>query len=134
MTFGLSVKNRIRFVNRTITKPTNDLLLAWIRNNNIVISWILNSISKHISASIMFSNSARTIWIDLKERFQKKNVPRIFQLKRSLATLEQNQDTIGVYYTKFNTLIDELNTYRPGCTCGACSCDIVREMTDFLQM
>ena len=133
MTIGLSVKNKIGFVDETITKRTGDLLPAWIRNN-IVISWILNSVSKPVSASILFSGSTRAIWIDLKERFQKKNVPRIFQLKRSLATLEQNQDTIGVYYTKFNTLIDELNTYRPGCTCGACSCDIVREMTDFLQM
>jgi len=55
-------------------------------------------------------------------------------LKRSLATLSQNQDSIGMYFTKFKTLIDELNTYRPACSCGACNCDGVREMADFLQM
>ena len=68
MTFGLSVKNKIAFIDGTITRPTGDLLPAWIRNNNIVISWILNSVSKPISASILFSDSARTIWVDLKSR------------------------------------------------------------------
>ena len=38
MTIGLSVKNKIGFVDETIAKPTGDLLPAWIKNNNIVIS------------------------------------------------------------------------------------------------
>ena len=66
MTIGLYVKNKIGFIDGTISRPTGDLLPAWIRNNNIVISWILNFVSKPISASILFSDSTRVIWIDLK--------------------------------------------------------------------
>ena len=57
MLIALSVKNKIGFIDGSITKPEgNDmnLLNSWIRNNNVVISWILNSISKEISASIIF--------------------------------------------------------------------------------
>ena len=39
----------------------------------MVISWILNSISKEISASIIYVYSAREIWIDLRDRFQQSN-------------------------------------------------------------
>ena len=50
----------------------------------MVISWILNSVSKEILASIIFSESAYEIWLDLKERFQQSNGPIIFQLRRKL--------------------------------------------------
>ncbi|KAL5556272.1 hypothetical protein UlMin_038508 [Ulmus minor] len=81
MLISLSVKNKLGFIDGSITKPEgNDLNLlnSWIRNNNVVISWILNSISKEISSSVIFSVSACEIWLDLKDRFQQRNGPRIF--------------------------------------------------------
>ena len=83
MMIALSVKNKLGFIDGSIMKPdgTNlSLLNSWIRNNNVMISWILNSISKEISASIIFSESAAEIWLDLKDRFQQSNGPHIFQL------------------------------------------------------
>ena len=73
MTIAQSVKNKLGFIDCSVPKPSSNdlnLLNSWIRNNNIVISWILNSISKEISASVIFSDSAFEIWIDLKDRFQ----------------------------------------------------------------
>ena len=83
MVIALSVKNKIGFIDGSISRPDGTdltLLSSWIRNNNIVISWILNSISKEISACILFSDSAFEIWIDLRDCFQQSNGPRIFQL------------------------------------------------------
>ena len=77
------VKNKIGFIDGSILRPNGTdlaLLNSWTRNNNIVMSWILNSVSKDISASILFSDSALEIWIDLRDRFQQSNGPRIFQL------------------------------------------------------
>ena len=83
MLIALSVKNKLGFIDGSIPKPGDTELIrlnSWIRNNNIVISWILNSVSKEISASVIYSESAYEIWLDLKDRFQQGNGPRIFQL------------------------------------------------------
>ncbi|KAL5810760.1 hypothetical protein ACOSQ3_027485 [Xanthoceras sorbifolium] len=64
MLIALSVKNKLGFIDGSISKPDGnqiDLLNSWIRNNNIVISWILNSVSKDISASIIFTEYAHEI-------------------------------------------------------------------------
>lgn len=133
MLIALSVKNKLGFIDGSISKPTGNLLPAWIRNNHIVIAWILNSVSKTISGSLLFSESARDIWIDLKDRFQKKNGPRIFQLKRNLATITQDQQSVTMYFTRLKTLWDEYITYRPGCTCGRCTCGGQRALDEFFQ-
>ncbi|XP_057473002.1 uncharacterized protein LOC130761511 [Actinidia eriantha] len=137
MTIALSVKNKLGFIDGSITKPEgNDtnLLNSWIRNNNVVISWILNSVSKEISASIIFSASAYEIWIDLKDRFQQSNGPRIFQLRRELMNHVQDQSPVSVYFTKLKTIWEELNNYRPACSCGNCTCGGVKKLNSHYQM
>lgn len=99
MVIALSVKNKFGFVDCSIPKPDESdlqLLASWKRNNNIVISWILNSVSKEISASIIFAESAQDIWEDLKDRFQHSNGTRIFQLRRELINHRQGQTSISV--------------------------------------
>lgn len=95
MQIALLVKNENGFIDGTLHKPSSSdqsNYNAWMRNNKLVISWILNSVSKEISASIMFTKSAHDIWNDLKDRFQQSNGPRIFQIRRKLVNLSQNQE------------------------------------------
>lgn len=50
ITKSLSVKNKLGFIDGSILKPDgNDLNLLnlWIRYNNMVISWILNSVQRN---------------------------------------------------------------------------------------
>ncbi|XP_075515865.1 uncharacterized protein LOC142550675 [Primulina tabacum] len=131
MKIALSVKNKIGFVDGTILKPSeadSNLSNFLTRNNNIVISWILNSVSKEISASVLFSESAADIWEDLKERFQQSNGPRIFQLRRDLINLRQEQQSVSVYFTKLKALWQESNNFCPVCNYGRCNCEGVKKM------
>ena len=101
MLIALSMKNKLGFVDGSIVKTEGtdlNLLHSWTRNTNIVISWILNSVSKEISASKIFAYSTREIWLDLKDRFQQRNGPRIFQLRRELMNLVQDQNFVSVYF------------------------------------
>lgn len=73
MLIALSVKKKLGFVDGSIPEPPGtdaNLFNSWIRNNNMVISWILNSVSNEISASIIFAASTRGIWLDLRVHFQ----------------------------------------------------------------
>ena len=115
MKIALSVKNKLGFIDGTITRPPatdGSLLHSWLRNNNIVIAWLLNSVSKEISKRILYSESAFEIWCDLRERFQQSNAPRIFQLRRELINLRQGSDSLSLYFTKLKSIWEEITKFQ----------------------
>ncbi|KAM6548502.1 hypothetical protein CsatB_020178 [Cannabis sativa] len=91
MELAISFKNKLGFLNGSISKPpiSNHVLYnAWIRNNNIVISWIINSVSTEILSSILYDESTSAIWNDLKVRFQQKKRCSYLQSQKRLDELE----------------------------------------------
>ncbi|XP_062104037.1 uncharacterized protein LOC133815186 [Humulus lupulus] len=129
--------NKIGFIDGTIPKPLpsdNAMYNAWYRNNNILISWILNSGSKDISASIIYDESALEIWQDLKTHFQRRNGPHIFNLRRALMKLKQDIQYVSSYYTNLKSLWEELSQYRPSCTCNKCTCGGVKSLQEHYNM
>ncbi|XP_073275485.1 uncharacterized protein [Primulina huaijiensis] len=123
MIMALTAKNKSSFVDGTSVCPSVEDLLysAWIRCNSMVISWILNSVSREIADSLMYIATAREVWIDLRDRFHQSNAPRIFQIKKLLNGLHQASMDISGYYTRMRTLWDELKDFQPIslCTCGS---------------
>ncbi|XP_042962743.1 uncharacterized protein LOC122297021 [Carya illinoinensis] len=110
---ALRAKNKIGFINGDIKKPTSldDLLMeAWEHCNNVVVSWIHNSISNSGKSSLAFVDDAYAIWSELQDRLSQQNVPLIFQLKKSLASLSQG-DELSIYFGKIKTIWDELIMY-----------------------
>jgi hypothetical protein len=77
----------------------------------MVLSWILNSLSKEISSSVIYLDTSIEVWKDLKERFSQGNGPRIYQLQKAIASFNQDQGSVSSYYTKFKGSWDELMNY-----------------------
>jgi hypothetical protein len=78
MMMALSTKNKLNFVDVTLSKPSNlidSTGLGWTRCNNMVLSWFLNSISKEIATSIIYIDDASDMWNDLPDRFSQHNGP-----------------------------------------------------------
>ncbi|XVF80409.1 hypothetical protein PTKIN_Ptkin15bG0068300 [Pterospermum kingtungense] len=123
MLTALDAKNKAGFVDGSISRPTNDDLLfaAWKRCNSMVKSWLFNAICKEITTSLLCFQTAAEIWTDLKSRFMQSDGPRVFEIKKSLAMLQQGALDINTYYTKMKVLWDELEGYDeiPECTCPA---------------
>ncbi|XP_062028519.1 uncharacterized protein LOC133744425 [Rosa rugosa] len=107
----------------TIKAPSSetnpDDYAAWSRCNDMVHSWIVNSITPDIFDSVIYYTTAREVWEDLREHFSQSNAPRIFQIQREIAYLKQEQLSVAAYYTKLKDLWDELASYTDSiCTCG----------------
>ncbi len=76
MTMALTAKNKLAFVDGSLPQLAIDAgveFQAWVRCNNMILSWILNLVSKEISASVIYIDNCHGMWLDLKERFSQKN-------------------------------------------------------------
>lgn len=61
MLIDLLCKNKVGFVDETLPCPTGDMWSSWIICNGVVTTWILNSLSKDILASVNFSDTTHDI-------------------------------------------------------------------------
>ena len=82
MTLALNSKNKLGFVDGTINSPSKsenpEEYAAWSRCNDMVHSWIINTLDPEISDSVIYYATANEVWEDLRERFSQSNAPRIF--------------------------------------------------------
>ena len=58
---------KVAFVDGTLLQPANSRNQVWSRCNSMVLSWLLNFISKEIAASIIYIDIERDMWLDLKD-------------------------------------------------------------------
>ncbi|GAV75745.1 LOW QUALITY PROTEIN: UBN2_3 domain-containing protein, partial [Cephalotus follicularis] len=93
MVIALKAKNKIGFIDGTCAKPNEDLPLfhQWERCNAIVLSWIMNTVSKELFIGIVYSTDAQFMWKDMKERFDKVNGLRIFSVHQDIGSLTQGK-------------------------------------------
>ena len=119
MWMALNAKNKLGFVDGSIPKNAVDDLNAhtWSRCNSMVISWLLNVVSKEIADSLLYLDAAQAIWTNLNDRFCQSNATRIFQIKQQLHRLSQGSLDFNSYYTKLKILWDELKNYQPVLVC-----------------
>ncbi|RDX75373.1 hypothetical protein CR513_44749, partial [Mucuna pruriens] len=87
----LITKYKLDFVDGSILAPlkVDQLHHLWLHINNIITSWLSNSISKEI---ILSTNVE--IWQDLKDCFQQHNKPHKISLLPRLSQFERNLESI----------------------------------------
>ncbi|XP_019184962.1 PREDICTED: uncharacterized protein LOC109179939 [Ipomoea nil] len=98
---ALSCKNKLKFIDGSITKPSRDdqKCDVWERCNDLVISWIVRSVSPTIVHSVFWIDTTYGIWRDLKRRFSQQDLFRIAEIKWCECTTK----------CKCGKKIDELN-------------------------
>ncbi|XP_058192002.1 uncharacterized protein LOC131309363 [Rhododendron vialii] len=124
MITALRAKNKLGLVDWSIPKPSDSSakeLQQWTRCNDMVKSWLLNSLSREISPSVIYCDLAHEIWEELKERFSQVSSPHVFQIKQEIHNLAQDTLSVVTYFTKLKALWDELSALCPisSCTCAA---------------
>lgn len=123
MQIALSAKNKLVIVNGDFSAPdvTSPLFVHWKRVNDMVITWILNTVSDDISNSMNYMDCAANVWNELNERFSAVSGHKFYETQRDLLKLEQGNDSVELYFHKLKGFWDELNALSPAikCTCTA---------------
>ncbi|XP_073042442.1 uncharacterized protein [Primulina eburnea] len=129
MLIALRAKNKLAFIDGTCQRPAAGSLTfnQWERCNALVLSWIMNTVSKEIFGGIVYSTDASAVWNDLKEQFDKVNGSRIFAIHREIGGLRQGNLSISTYYCKLKKLWDE---YASFVVLPFCTCDTARKYID----
>lgn len=73
MKIALSAKLKLGFVNGVISPldEHDEYYPQWLRVDKVIQSWILNTISKDLTGSSLYSKLARVLWVDLKDRLER---------------------------------------------------------------
>ncbi|KAI9161361.1 hypothetical protein LWI28_016705 [Acer negundo] len=83
-------------------------------SDQLVRSWLLNSMEPHVAEIFTFSDSTKALWDSLTEFYgNQNNVARIFELKREIVAAEQGDKTFSEHLGFLKKLWDELNIYHP---------------------
>ena len=137
MRIALSAKQKLQFIDGTSEKPEADspLLTHWQRCNDMVISWLLNSLHKSIRDSVIFCDTASEIWKELNERYGQSNKARHFQAQKEVCCISQGDLDIVSYFNKAKKVWDEFTAVNgmPWCECKKCGCDINGRLHQYLQ-
>jgi len=86
----------------------------------MVIYWLINAVFKDISQSILFSSTARDVWLQLERRFGEVDSTKLFRVQRDVCLISQNNVSIADYFTQIKKLWNDYNGLIsiPHCNCG----------------
>ena len=122
MDMALTIKNKKGFVDGTLNRPTHNPneQQQWDRCNILVKTWLLGAISKEISNSVIHCKDARTMWLELQERFSHTNTVQLFNIENAIHECAQGTGTVTSFFTKLKGLWDEKDALCgfPPCTCA----------------
>lgn len=95
------------------------LLNRWEQCNAIVLSWLMNVVSKESMTGIASVSDSHRVWENLKEKFDKENSVISFHLHKEIAFLAQCSLSTSVYFSKLSDLWDEFDSLisPPTCNC-----------------
>ncbi|XP_074318206.1 uncharacterized protein LOC141655000 [Silene latifolia] len=134
---ALTSKNKDCFVDGTLVKPpkTDKKYSQWVRCDFMVRQWILNSLVSSIKDSLKYVNSARELWSELLERYGQASALEVYQLKKELEGISQDNASLVDYYAKMKNLWETLDGLDPIplCSCGKidqCTCSLLKKIIE----
>lgn len=69
MTMELRSKNKLHFINSSLPRPSDEdrESIPWDHCNKMIMSWLNNYVDSDISQSILWMETASSIWKELKD-------------------------------------------------------------------
>ncbi|XP_050920059.1 uncharacterized protein LOC127137662 [Lathyrus oleraceus] len=102
----------------------------------MVLTWIHRSISESIAKSVLWIESAASVWKNLQLRFSQGDVFCISDIQEDLYKFPQGTLDVSNYFTQLKVMWDELENYRPipACCCSIpCSCGAIASIRKYRE-
>ncbi|XP_074305340.1 uncharacterized protein LOC141640436 [Silene latifolia] len=134
---ALLAKNKEGFIDGSlrITDKKDKKYHHWNRCDLLVRRWITNSMESTIAETVKYASNAKELWSEILERYGQTNGIEIYQLKKDLCQISQDNSSLIEYYSKLKTAWEDLDAIDPipYCSCGAldaCSCQLLKRIVD----
>ena len=97
----------------TAPESTASTYKRWIAENNMIMSWLVNSMTTDIGENFLSFDTAKEIWDVAKETFSdKENTSEIIQIESTLHDLRQDNLTVTEYFNTLTCLWRQLDTFE----------------------
>ena len=98
-------RNKLGLIDGTVKKEMYGVELwgHWERINAIVLSWLLNYVSKGLLSGLAFASSTFDVWTDLREMFNRVDGSRTYSLHKDIVSMQQGNVSVSKYYTRIKT-------------------------------
>uniref|UniRef100_A0A6N2KKL2 Integrase catalytic domain-containing protein n=1 Tax=Salix viminalis TaxID=40686 RepID=A0A6N2KKL2_SALVM len=116
ITIALGGRSRLGFINGKDKAPDSNSsdFENWLAKDQMVMSWILNSMERNIAEIFSYYQSSLELWEAVKDMYgNQNNSARIFQIQQDIAKLHQNGQPFVNLLSRLKSLWNELEVYRP---------------------
>nr|TKR85703.1 hypothetical protein D5086_0000243240 [Populus alba] len=116
VTIALGGRSKLGYVNGHIKAPDplSHNYESWQCKDQLVMSWLLNSMENNIAEIFSYSECSMDLWEAVKEMYgNQNNAARVFQIKRDLANLQQDGKTYVQLLDILKGMWSELALNRP---------------------
>lgn len=91
-----------------INGDPNPAFLAWTRRDQLVLSWIISSVSENLLSQIVDADTAQVAWQKLASAYASRSQAQIRSLKIQLSSLSRGIDLITDYMQRAKHIANQL--------------------------
>ncbi|CAA0831765.1 Unknown protein, partial [Striga hermonthica] len=86
----------------------NRSYINWVKQDQLIASWLLSSLSENVLVTTVGLSTSRQIWDSLRSGFASHSLAKQMQLKLELQTLKKGSMKMRDYYNKVKGICDLL--------------------------
>ncbi|XP_028799427.1 uncharacterized protein LOC114754769 [Neltuma alba] len=106
-------RNKEIYLTKAPPASTDSQFATWCAENNLVMAWLINSMTADIGENYLLATTAKEIWDSAKATYSvTENTAALFQVKRQLHDLTKGDQTITQYYTALMKLWQQIDLYE----------------------
>ncbi|KAL1203450.1 hypothetical protein V5N11_014376 [Cardamine amara subsp. amara] len=100
---------------KKIQEGDEEALEKWMQKDQLVLSLIHSSLRDQIFESYSYCETAQELWETLKKVYGDiTNLSRVFEVKKELNSLTQEDQDFAKHFGKYRSLLAEMDMLRPG--------------------